>query len=143
MAARKFFYRFGKLLYKIDAYYTEFAKRSGVRPNLLWVLYALDDGEAHSQKEISRSWDIPVTTVNTIVSQLQKDGYVRLASIAGCKREMHVVLTSSGRAYSERLLSELYRIEEKVYTDLGTSADEICIGLENVLSALSEHKREE
>ena len=52
MDAKGFFYEFGKLLYRIDGFYDEFAKKSGVKPNLLWILYALADGKEHSQKEI-------------------------------------------------------------------------------------------
>ena len=61
----EFFYKFGKLIYKIDYFYAEVAKKSGVKPNLMWILYALNDGKSHSQKEISVSWDIPITTINS------------------------------------------------------------------------------
>ena len=73
--SREFFYRFGKLIYKIDYFYAEIAKKSNVKPNLMWILYALDDGKSHSQKEISLSWDIPITTINTIVKELINDDF--------------------------------------------------------------------
>ncbi len=86
--SKEFFYRFGKLIYKIDYFYAEVAKKSGVKPNLMWILYALNDGESHSQKEISISWDIPITTINTIVKELNDDGYVDLIHIPGKRRDV-------------------------------------------------------
>ncbi|MBR6288665.1 MAG: MarR family transcriptional regulator [Acholeplasmatales bacterium] len=86
--SKEFFYRFGKLIYKIDYFYAEVAKKSGVKPNLMWILYALNDGESHSQKEISISWDIPITTINTIVKKLNDDGYVDLIHIPGKRRDI-------------------------------------------------------
>ena len=93
MDCRKSFYEFGRALYKIDGFYAEYAKTSGVKENLLWVLYALNDGNKHSQKEICESWDLPRTTVNTIVKELEEEGYVVLSQIKGEKRELELALT--------------------------------------------------
>ena len=115
MDCRKSFYEFGRALYKIDGFYAEYAKTSGVKENLLWVLYALNDGNKHSQKEICESWDLPRTTVNTIVKELEEEGYVVLSQIKGEKRELELALTEKGKAYAESLLSELYEIESKAF----------------------------
>jgi len=115
MDCRKSFYEFGRALYKIDGFYAEYAKTSGVKENLLWVLYALNDGNKHSQKEICESWDLPRTTVNTIVKELEEEGYVVLSQIKGEKRELELALTEKGKTYAESLLSELYEIESKAF----------------------------
>ena len=79
MNAREFFYDFGKALYHVDAVYTDFAKGAGVAsPTLLWVLYALNDGKEHTQREICTSWDLPKSTVNTVITELNAGGYVEL-----------------------------------------------------------------
>lgn len=114
-----FFYKFGKLIYKIDYFYAEVAKKSGVKPNLMWILYALNDGKSHSQKEISISWDIPITTINTIIKELNNDGYVELIHIPGKRREMNIILTDKGREYSKNILNDIYKIEDKVFKSLG------------------------
>ena len=117
--SKEFFYRFGKLIYKIDYYYAEVAKKSGVKPNLMWILYALNDGKSHSQKEISISWDIPITTINTIIKELNNDGYVDLIHIPGKRREMNIILTEKGREYSKNILNDIYKIEDEVFKLLG------------------------
>ncbi len=136
---REFFYRFGKLIYKIDYFYAEIAKKSNVKPNLMWILYALDDGKSHSQKEISISWDIPITTINTIVKELINDGYVDLIHIEGTRREMNIILTDSGKEYSKKVLRDVYLIEEKVYEALGEKI-RINDDLEFLLNKLNENR---
>ncbi len=118
MDSKKFFYEFGRALYKIDGYYADFAKKSKVKAKLLWVLYALNDGEEHTQKEISETWEIPRTTVNTVVKELESQGYVVLSPIKGEKREMLVSLTESGKQYAEEKLAEIYEIEDKAFSNL-------------------------
>ena len=137
--SREFFYRFGKLIYKIDYFYAEIAKKSNVKPNLMWILYALDDGKSHSQKEISLSWDIPITTINTIVKELINDGYVDLIHIEGTRREMNIILTDSGKEYSKKVLRDVYLIEEKVYEALGEKI-RINDDLEFLLNKLNENR---
>lgn len=116
MNSRTFFYEFGKCLYGVDGFYAEYAKKFDVKENLLWILYALNDGKQHSQKEICDSWDLPRSTVNTIMKELETDGYVSLSQIKGEKRELNVSLTDKGQKYAEELLAELYEIEKRVYT---------------------------
>ena len=137
----EFFYKFGKLIYKIDYYYAEIAKRSGVKPNLMWILYALNDGKSHSQKDISISWDIPITTINTIVKELNNDGYVDLIHIPGKRREMNIILKEKGKEYSKDILKDIYEIEEKVFKSLGEKV-RINDDLEFLLKKLYESKGE-
>lgn len=113
--SRTFFYEFGKNLYGVDGFYAEYAKKFDVKENLLWILYALNDGKRHSQKEICDSWDLPRSTVNTIMKELEVGGYVLLSQIQGEKRELDVTLTDKGEKYAEELLGELYEIEKRVY----------------------------
>lgn len=139
--ANEFFYKFGKLIYKIDYFYAEVAKKSGVKPNLMWILYALNDDKSHSQKEISISWDIPITTINTIVKELIDDGYVELIHIPGKRREMNIILTDKGKSYSKNILNDIYKMEDVVFKSLG---DRVRINddLEFLLNKLHENRGE-
>ncbi len=134
MDNKQAFYAFGKTFYRIDGFYAEYAKESGVKENLLWILYALNDGNSHSQKEICDSWDLPRTTVNTIIKELENDGYINLIQIKGEKRELEVVLTDKGKSYADSLLDKLYKIEEKVSHYLIES--DLTLKLNNLLNEL-------
>ena len=115
MESKEFFYHFGKLLYQIDAIYDEFAKKYKVKANILWILYSLNDGNEHTQKEISENWSIPKTTLNTLIKELEKDKYIELIPIEGEKRELNIKLTLSGKKNADEILNNIYEIENKVF----------------------------
>ena len=136
MNSKRFFYDFGKAIYHVDSYYNEFAKKSNVSPALLWVLYALNDGNPHTQIEISNDWELPKTTVNTVIKEIQKDGYVELVPIKGKRREMSIVLTESGKKFADDVLSDLYKIEAEVFKALNTEEQRIVAVLEKLANKL-------
>ena len=139
MDARTFFYEFGKALYHVDAVYEDFAAESGVRsPTLLWILYALNDGEPHTQREICESWDLPKSTVNTVVTELKTGGYVTLSPIPGKKREMTLALTKSGKKYANELLAGVYAKEAAVFEQLTKKEKKVIDSLIRITELLKE-----
>lgn len=137
MDSRSFFYDFGKAFYRVDSFYDEFAKQSKVSPGLLWILYALNDGNSHTQIEISRDWELPKTTVNTVIKEIEHRGYVELIPIKGKRREMSIVLTKSGKEYADNLLMELYKKEAEVYKELSLQEREIVGVLEKIVKKMN------
>ncbi len=103
---------------KIDGIYEKTSRQMGVKANVTWVLYALDDGMAHSQKQICEEWLIPKTTLNTIIKELERDGYVTLEAISGHRRERNICLTQSGKKYARKALDSLYRAEGKAVSNI-------------------------
>ena len=57
--------------------------------------------------------------VDTVVSALQKKGYLLLEASEGDKREKRIVLTESGQVYAHRMIAPLRKAEEKVYRTIG------------------------
>ena len=100
-------------LYRIDeAYYLNENKKK-LSDAELCVMYALNDGQNHSQIEISKEWLVPKTTVSTIVKHWEKDGYLTMTSIPGKRREMSIKLTETGEEYAAGFMSFLYKAEDK------------------------------
>ena len=119
MDERIFFYRLGRLIYQIDGAYEAYGKNCKLgSPNLLWILYALNDGERHSQKQNCEDWDIPRSTANTIIKDLESKNYIALSQIKGERRELLVSLTESGKQYADGILSDLYRREREIYSEI-------------------------
>lgn len=83
MKDKEFFYRLGKAIYKIDSVYDLLAKKVDIPSTLLWVLYALNDENSHSQKDICKDWSLPKSTVNTIIKELEDKGLITLEQIKG------------------------------------------------------------
>ena len=106
---KKQLYRTAIALNRIDEIYYHIARKLNVTENMLALLYALGDGESHTQKQISQIWLIPKTTVNTLVQECVTAGYIRLEQQA---REKTVCLTESGRAFADAVLKPLYAAEE-------------------------------
>ncbi len=136
MESKEFFMRFGKAIYNIDGFYDEIAKQSKVKTNFLWILYALNDQKPHSQKEICRDWSLPRSTVNTIIKEMEKDGYVELEQIKGEKRELNICLTDKGHELADNLLKDLYEFETQVYEKIKNTANRLINDLENFKKVL-------
>ena len=110
-----FFRMLGEAVYRIDGAYDVCSKNAGVKPNMLWLLSALNDGQKHSQSQICWDWNYPRTTVNTLVKELEKLGYVVLNPVPGSKRELYVELTAEGKAYADQILKNVYEAEENLF----------------------------
>lgn len=139
MEDRRFFQELGKQIYRIDAMYAEYAKRLKLKnARLLWVLYALDDGTNHSQKEISENWNMPRSSVNAVVSELYEQGYVIFLPIQGQKRELLIRLTPSGETYAHKMLKDLYAIEKRAFEQLSPEVLSTLSSLEDINKTLTE-----
>ena len=136
MDQRAFFYELGKLVYKMDGVYDEYGRSFKIgSPNLLWILYALNDGERHSQKQICDDWAIPRSTANTIIKDLESKNYVALSQIKGERRELLVSLTPDGKEYADGILSDLYKREREIYSEL-EAPEELLLSLQNLAAKM-------
>ena len=61
---------------KMDGAYYFCGKKLGIKENTLTIIYALEDGQPHSQKQISEEWLIPKTTINTTVKEMMQEGLI-------------------------------------------------------------------
>ncbi|MBS6564978.1 MAG: MarR family transcriptional regulator [Selenomonadales bacterium] len=101
---------------KIDGLYYQEAKKLGIKGNALSLLYALDDGEPHSQKQLCEQWLIPRTTMNTIVKEYVKNDLITLKNEEHSKEKI-IVITPEGRRYVQKLCAEIYRAEQSAMTE--------------------------
>ena len=93
-----------------DELYAAVSKRHGLSYHTAMTLYALDQDEGCTQKEIAKTWLIPKQTVNTVVKELERQGYVFFQT---GKKEKQVRFTEAGRAFAGPCLQELYEIEDR------------------------------
>ncbi|HCS76041.1 MAG TPA: MarR family transcriptional regulator [Clostridiales bacterium] len=96
----------------IDGIYAIGAKKIGIKDNTLSLLYALDDGKPHSQKEICEHWLIPKTTINTIVKECVDIGYIVLVA-SNHTKEKEIRLTDKGQEYTRTILNQVYELERR------------------------------
>lgn len=110
-----FFRMLGEAVYRVDSAYDVFSKNAGIKANMLWLLSALNDGQKHTQSQICWDWNYPRTTVNTLVKELEQQGYVELIPVAGTRRELYIELTEAGKAYADKILKQVYEAEEELF----------------------------
>lgn len=102
-----------------DALYDTWANHYGLSSSELFILYALDEQNELSQKQIAINTGLAKQTVNNVIKALIQKNYITLMSSSKDKREKYVVLTDEGKAYSKPILEPLYKLEENVFKVMG------------------------
>lgn len=98
-------------LHQIDGIYYFIAKKAGTKGKMILLLYALNDGLPHSQKEICDQWLIPKTTINTVVKECIQKGYVKVSALE--QKEKKLELTTYGKQYTQTILDSLFEMEHQ------------------------------
>lgn len=98
-------------LHQIDGIYYFIAKKAGTKGKMILLLYALNDGLPHSQKEICDQWLIPKTTINTVVKECIQKGYVKVSALE--QKEKKLELTTAGKQYTHTILASLFEMEHQ------------------------------
>lgn len=111
--------QFNAVWAKSTALYTKAASVLGVGYPEMMVLYALDTMGKLTQKQIAENFGMQKQTVHTVVSALQKKGYLLLEASEGDKREKQIILTESGQEYAYRIIAPLRKVENKIYRTIG------------------------
>ncbi len=100
--------------------YEEWAKEQGLSMNGYMILYSFyDETEAPTQKSISKKWMIPKQTVNTILKDYMKKGYIDAVSMPEDKRNKILRLTEAGKAYADQIIGKLQEKELFIMQELG------------------------
>lgn len=100
--------------------YRQWAKKKGLSYNELIVLYTLDEKEVCTPKQISECWALPKQTVNGILREFEKKGYLCISNGICDKRERMVAYTPNGKSFAASVLEHLYQMEEAAMKSLGT-----------------------
>lgn len=99
--------------------YREWAKKNGMNYNELIVFYTLDEKKECTPKQISEYWALPKQTVNGILREFEKKGYIRVSNGIHDKRERIVTYTPDGEKVAASILGPLYQMEETAMENLG------------------------
>lgn len=100
--------------------YEEWAKAHGLSETGLWVLRAIYyDKESCTQKKISEQWVIPKQTVNMILKDFEKKGFVSFIPVQEDRRNKKIFLTDAGKKYADSVISELKELELAVIGEMG------------------------
>lgn len=88
------------------------SNKAGKSVNEFWIWYALLIlGGEYSQQDICDTWSLPKQTVNTIVTNLVKKGYVTLEVVPGTRNRKIIRVTDEGKEYGESIVMPVYEAE--------------------------------
>lgn len=104
---------------KCTALYVQWASKHEIGYPELIVLYALHTMKNLTQKEIREGFGLLKQTVNTVIRDLKKRGFVILEPSKEDKREKFVLLTESGKNYAQEIIEPLLNTEEHIYRKIG------------------------
>jgi len=97
--------------HRIDNLYDFYAKSAGVNfPTLLVLDLMGESGGSYTQKEICEKMDLPKQFINSIITSLWKQGYVRLVE-AQDRRNKVIHITDEGKEYKASVFKPLEEAE--------------------------------
>lgn len=112
--------RYYALWKECNIMYEEWSKEQGLSSNGVFVLYTFYEGDGPcTQKMISEKWNIPKQTVNTILKDFQKKGYIKMVSSQEDKRNKFICLTETGKKYADDIIGKLQKKEIYVIKKMG------------------------
>lgn len=129
---------------ELNALYHAAAIKTGVSDGevCIWSVLLSSD-EEYSQRDLAELLSLPTQTINSIVSNMVKKGYVTLAHVPGTKNKKTIHLTKEGRTYGKREIAWIFNAEREAIGKSDPEQIEALIGLiecyiENLRKAMDE-----
>lgn len=91
----------------IETIYEDYARKSGVSYNSLYILNAISQTEDCTQKQICEKTLLPKQTVNNVISAFFKSGYIELREFHENRRIKTIHLTEKGAEYAQTLVPHI------------------------------------
>lgn len=93
-------------------FYENWAKQRGITYNIVLALCTLQSNQEHcTQKMICEQWGLPKQTVNDILKDFEKKGFVTFTCSLSDKRNKLILLTDRGKEYADEIATELYSLD--------------------------------
>ena len=104
-------YRLMLAVNRCTGVYYEIAKQMGIKENTLLLLDILSDGRQHSQRQICDDWHIRRSTLNTIIKECVRNGYIILLNQSNSKEKL-ISLTEKGQSFARQVTQKMKQAVE-------------------------------
>lgn len=111
---------------KINFLYAEWAKQHNISYNTMLTLFYIKLHKPCTQKQISEEWLIPKQTVNTVIKDLEKKGYVNISQGRNQKEKL-ISFTEEGIKETDKIFKDLTDLESHILEKIGEKNCEIII----------------
>ena len=99
----------------LSVIYEDYARKSGISYNSLYILNAIQQNENCTQKLICEKTLLPKQTVNNVISAFYKSGYIELPEN---RRIKTIQLTKKGTEYADTLISHIHQADQSAMQTL-------------------------
>lgn len=122
-----YIHRYNTLWRETSVLYEDWAKKRGISYfELLTILSVTEAQTPCTQKDICDQWILPKQTVNSVLANLVKRGWVRLSPSPKDRRNKEILLTGEGKIAAAKIAGDLKEKENAVWLKLGKKrADEM------------------
>lgn len=115
--------------------YEDYARKSGVSYNSLYILNAIQQIENCTQKQICEKTLLPKQTVNNVVTGFFKSGYVELRELPENRRIKTIHLTEQGRKYADMLIPHIHHADKLAMESLTEEQQDTLLHLMDIYVA--------
>lgn len=116
----------------INIIYEDYARKSGVSYNSLYILNAIQQTENCTQKEICEKTLLPKQTVNNVVTNFYKKGYVELVELPENRRVKAIHLTEKGIQYANTLIPHIHHADRLAMESLTAEQQDTLLNLMDI-----------
>lgn len=116
----------------ISIIYEDYARKSGISYNSLYILNAILYTENCTQKQICDKTLLPKQTVNNVVTNFFKNGYVELREFPENRRIKTIHLTEKGMQYAETLIPHIHKADCKAMEALSEEQQDTLLQLMDI-----------
>ncbi len=119
----------------LSTIYEDYARKSGVSYNSLYILNAIMYTENCTQKQICEKTLLPKQTVNNVITAFFKSGYIELREFSENRRIKTIHLTEKGRAYADTLIPHIHEADCKAMAALSEEQQDTLLELMTIYVA--------
>lgn len=116
----------------ISTVYEDYARKAGISYNSLYILNAILYTESCTQKQICEKTLLPKQTVNNVVTDFFKNGYIELRELPENRRIKTIHLTEKGMEYAETLIPHIHKADCKAMNALSEEDQDTLLKLINI-----------
>lgn len=109
--------------------YEDYARKAGVSYNSLYILNAIQQTENCTQKQICEKTLLPKQTVNNVVTNFYKSGYVELVELPENRRIKIIHLTEKGIQYANTLIPHIHHADRLAMESLTEEQQDTLLNL--------------
>ncbi len=102
----------------LSVIYEDYARKSGISYNSLYILNAIEQTENCTQKLICEKTLLPKQTVNNVISAFYKSGYIELLELPENRRIKTIHLTEKGMEYADTLIPHIHQADQRAMQTL-------------------------